>query len=111
MEELPVETQNLKGMSMHPYKIKVFLDHNGAVSDFIMADTEFETVDAARLYIKKQFDDTITNLENANTSYTVSCIANKDSIDIPRGYQQDYESVFYKKLFTDDFTMIMEIIR
>ena len=96
---------------MHPYKIKVFLDHNGAVSDFIMADTEFETVDAARLYIKKKFDDTITNLENANTSYTVSCIANKDSIDIPRGYQQDYESVFYKKLFTDDFTMIMEIIR
>lgn len=98
-------------MSMHPYKIRVFLDHSGAVTDFVMADTEFETIEAARLYLKKQFDDTITNLENTNTSYTVSCIANKDSIDIPRGYQQDYESLFYKKLFTDNFTMIMEIIR
>lgn len=98
-------------MSMHPYKIRVFLDQSGAVIDFVMSDTEFETIEAARLYIKKQFDDTIENLENMNTSYTVSCIANKDSIDIPRGYQQDYESVFYKKLFTDNFTMIMEIIR
>lgn len=96
---------------MRPYKIRVFLDHKGAVSDFIMSDTEFKTVDAARLYIKQQFDDTITNLENTNTSYTVSCIANKDNMDIPKGYQQDYESLFYKKLFTDDFTMIMEVIR
>lgn len=95
---------------MTPYKIRVFFDHNGAVTDFVAKDIEFETIEAARLYIKKQFDDTITNFENANTSYTVSCIANKDSIDIPLGYQQDYESVFYKKLFTDDFTMIMEVI-
>lgn len=101
---------------MTPYKIRAFFDHNGAVIDFVAKapeaeDLEFETIEAARLYIKKQFDDTITKLENANTSYTVSCIANKDSIDIPLGYQQDYASVFYKKLSTDDFTMIMEVIR
>lgn len=96
---------------MTPYKIRVFLDHNGAVTDFVMKDTEFETIEAARLYVKKQMDATIDNLEKADTSYTVTCIANKDSMDIPRGYQQEYESIFFKKLFTDDFTMIMEVIR
>ena len=96
---------------MHPCKIRVFLDNKGSVSDFVMKDTEFDTADEARLYIKKQFDDTIANLEDSNTSYTVSCIANKDSFDIPRTYQQDYESLFYKKLSTDGFTMIMEAIR
>lgn len=98
-------------MSMAPYRIRVFLDHKGAVSDFIMAGTTFNTIDAARLYVKKQFDDTIANLENTGTSYKVSCIAEKDRTDIPQSYQQDYESFFCKSLLTGSFTMVMEIIR